>query len=148
MSLQDYLVVQDNQPVWYLLTSTKMDDAPQLRRNPIVRVSRFVGSVFHDSKMAKLMIKHRRSRGSSRTKLVRTPTCWPLGKGSSKKFYWVFLGWEKVPHWECLFVHRKQRLFLSVYVDDIKMSGRKHNMAPMLKILMKLVDLGEPTSFL
>ena len=27
---------------------------------------------------------------------------------------------EKVPHWECLFVHRKQQLFLSVYVDDIK----------------------------
>ena len=26
------------------------------------------------------------------------------------------LGWEKVSDWECLFVHRKQRLFLSVYV--------------------------------
>ena len=34
------------------------------------------------------------------------------------------LGWE-----ECLFVHRKQRFFLSVYVDDIKMTGRKQNMA-------------------
>ena len=33
------------------------------------------------------------------------------------------LGWEKVPNWECLFVHRKQKLFLSVYVDDIKMAG-------------------------
>ena len=30
------------------------------------------------------------------------------------------LGWVKVPNWECLFVHRKQTLFLSVYVDDIK----------------------------
>ena len=29
-------------------------------------------------------------------------------------------GWEKVPNWECLFVHREKRLFLSVYVDDIK----------------------------
>ena len=27
---------------------------------------------------------------------------------------------EEVPNWKCLFVHRKQRLFLSVYVDDIK----------------------------
>ena len=27
---------------------------------------------------------------------------------------------EKVPIWECLFVHRKQGLFLSVYVDDFK----------------------------
>ena len=23
-------------------------------------------------------------------------------------------GWEKVPNWECLFVHREKRLFLSV----------------------------------
>ena len=34
------------------------------------------------------------------------------------------LGWEEVPNWECLFVHRKQKLFLSVYVDDIKMAGK------------------------
>ena len=26
----------------------------------------------------------------------------------------------KVPNWESLFAHRKQGLFLSVYVDDIK----------------------------
>ena len=25
-------------------------------------------------------------------------------------------GWEKVPNWECLFVHREKGLFLSVYV--------------------------------
>ena len=30
-------------------------------------------------------------------------------------------GWEKVPNWECLFVHREQGLFLSIYVDDIKL---------------------------
>ena len=28
--------------------------------------------------------------------------------------------WEKVPNWKCLFVHRKQQLFLSVFVDVIK----------------------------
>ena len=27
-------------------------------------------------------------------------------------------GWEKIPNWECLFVHREKGLFLSVYVDD------------------------------
>ena len=43
------------------------------------------------------------------------------------------LGWEKVHNWECLFVHRKQGLFLSVYVDDIKMVGKKQNVAPMWK---------------
>ena len=57
-------------------------------------------------------------------------------------------GWEQVPNWECLFVHRKQGLFLSVYVDDIKWLGRKQHLNPMWKTLMKLVDLGEPTSFL
>ena len=29
-------------------------------------------------------------------------------------------GWEKIPNWECLFVHREKGLFLCVYVDDIK----------------------------
>ena len=29
-------------------------------------------------------------------------------------------GWEKIPNWECLFVHREKGLSLSVYVDDIK----------------------------
>ena len=53
------------------------------------------------------------------------------------------LGWEKVPNWECLFVHRKQRLFLSVHVNDIKMAGENQNMTPMWKKLMKDVDLGE-----
>ena len=58
------------------------------------------------------------------------------------------LGWENVQNWECLFVHRKQGSFLSVYVDDIEMAGKKQNLSPMWKKLMKLVDLGEPTSFL
>ena len=29
-------------------------------------------------------------------------------------------GWGKIPNWECLFVHREKGLFLSVFVDDIK----------------------------
>ena len=35
------------------------------------------------------------------------------------------LRWERVQNWECLSVHRKQGLFLSVYVDDIKVAGKK-----------------------
>ena len=42
----------------------------------------------------------------------------------------------------------KQRLFLSVYVDDIKLAGKKQNIDPMWKVLNKEVGLGEPTSFL
>ena len=57
-------------------------------------------------------------------------------------------GWEKIPNWECLFVHCEKGLFLSVYVDDIKLTGKKHNIDPMWKVLNKEVDLGEPTSFL
>ena len=35
-----------------------------------------------------------------------------------------------------------------MYVDDIKFAGKKENINPMWKVLMKDVDLGEPTSFL
>ena len=38
------------------------------------------------------------------------------------------LKWEKVPNWECSFVHKKQGLFLSAHVDDIKMTRKKQNM--------------------
>ena len=57
-------------------------------------------------------------------------------------------GWEKIPNWECLFVHHEKGLFLSVYVDDMKLAGKKHKLDPMWKVLNKEVDLGEPTSFL
>ena len=87
--------------------------------------------------MAKLMGKHWRSRGTSWTKLGRSLLGWL-----------VRIGWEKVPNWECMFVHRKQGLFLSFYVDDVKMAGKKQNLAPMWKKLMKNVDMDEPTSFL
>ena len=46
-------------------------------------------------------------------------------------------GWEKVPHWECSFVNRRRGLFLSVYVDDIKLVGKKQNVDPMWKVLWK-----------
>ena len=42
----------------------------------------------------------------------------------------------------------KKGLFFSVYVDDIKLDGKKQNIHPMWKVLNKEVDLGEPTSFL
>ena len=36
-------------------------------------------------------------------------------------------GWEIVPTWECLFVHRQKGIFWSVYVDDIKLAGKNDN---------------------
>ena len=57
-------------------------------------------------------------------------------------------GCEKVPNWECSLVNREKGLFLSVHVDDIKLAGKKQNISPTWKMLMKDVDVGEPTSFL
>ena len=37
-------------------------------------------------------------------------------------------GSKKIPSRECMFVHLKQGLFLSVYVDDIKMAGENQNL--------------------
>ena len=89
---------------------------------------------------AQILVRHRRSNGSSSTKFSRT----------SRQFEEVLLelGWEKVPNLECLFVHRKQGLSLSVHMDDNKMTGKKLNMAPMWKKWVKHVDLDEPISFL
>ena len=56
-------------------------------------------------------------------------------------------GCEKVPNLD-FFVNRERGLFLSVYVDDFKVAGKKQNIDPMWKVLVKEVDLGEPTSFL
>ena len=44
-----------------------------------------------------------------------------------KQFVKILLkhGWEKVSNWKCLFVHRLKGLFLSVYVDDIKIGWRE-----------------------
>ena len=53
-----------------------------------------------------------------------------------------------VPNWECVFVKREKGLFLSVYVDEIKLAGKKQNFDPTWTTLMKHVDLEEPTSFL
>ena len=57
-------------------------------------------------------------------------------------------GWEKIPNWECLFVHREKGLFSSVHVVDIKLARKKQNIDPMWKVLNKEVDLGEATTFL
>ena len=56
-------------------------------------------------------------------------------------------GWEKVSKCECFVVNREKELFFSVFVDDMKLAGKKQNIDPMWKVLNKEVDLGEPTSF-
>ena len=40
---------------------------------------------------------------------------------------------RKLPKCECLFVRREKGLLLSVYVDDVKLAGKKQNLHPMWK---------------
>ena len=97
--------------------------------------------------MAKIMVQYGRSSRSSWAESVRSS----FSRTVTGKAIWEILlqhGWEKIPNWECLFVHREKGLFLSVYVDDIKLTGKKQILDPMWKLLNKEVDLGEPTSFL
>ena len=42
---------------------------------------------------------------------------------------------EKVSNWERSFVHRQKELFLSVYVDVIKLTAKKQNINPMWNVL-------------
>ena len=68
-----------------------------------------------------------------------------------RRFEKVLLGqgWEDVPKWDCLFVHRKQGLFLSENVDDIKMAGRSQDMSPTWKKLKPnetIIEMEETSS--
>ena len=69
------------------------------------------------------------------------------GKGNLRKSYWNTVG-EKVSNWECLFLHRDTGLFLSAYVDDMKLAGKKQNINPMWKIPNKEVDFENQHLFL
>ena len=64
-------------------------------------------------------------------------------KCNSRMFYWNTAG--KNP--KSFLVIRRRGLFLFVYVDDIKLAGKKQNINPTWKMLIKDVDSGQPTSF-
>ncbi len=53
-------------------------------------------------------------------------------------------GFEKIQGCECLYAHYEKQLFLSVHVDDFKMSGKKENFSPMWAELGKELDLEPP----
>jgi hypothetical protein len=54
------------------------------------------------------------------------------------------MGFEKVKGWECLYVHRQERLYLSVYVEDFKMAGRKVSLKPMWEKIKIVLDIVPP----
>ena len=114
--------------------------------NSKVRISRH-SDTSTKAQMAKIMVQYGRSSRSSWTKSVRSSFGRTiLGKairessmkkrlGKSSKLGFFFVNWER-------------GLFLSVYVDDVKLAGKKQNINPTWKVPMKDVDLEEPTSFL
>ena len=114
-------------------------------QNSEVRMSRYLDTSTTTPK-AKIMVRYGRPSPLERN-LYGHPV---VGLLWERQFEKILLNydWEKVSNWECLFVHRGKRLFLSVYVDDTKLAGKKQNLDPMWKLLNKEVDLGEPTSFL
>ena len=146
MSLRDNQIVMDKQPTQYLrVHSGKIGRCSQTAQNPKVRMSSFLDT-YSTKQMAKIMVKPWKSSTIPRTKSVWTRTCRIILR---EKFEKLIGSWmEKGPNWECRFVHRKQGLFLSENVDDIKIAGKKQNIAAMWKNLMKEVDLFEPALFL
>ena len=51
---------------------------------------------------------------------------------------------EKLASWECLYVHRLKKLFLSIYVDDFKMAGKANEVDKMWITLGSRLDLEPP----
>ena len=49
--------------------------------------------------------------------------------------------------WECLYRHPKKQAFLSVYVDDLKLVGRKTLLPELWQGLMEHLKLDPPTDF-
>ena len=128
-------------------TQLKMDDAPSLLKIPKsecpdiwIRLPRHKWPKSWSSMEDPVVPLERNLYGH--------PLAGLLWERQFEKFLLKYYGWEKVPNWECLFVHREEGLFLSVYVDNIKLAGKKRNMIPMWKVQNKEVDLGESTSFL
>ena len=146
ISSPDCQVAMDKQQTHYLLIPSKNGRCSKIIENSKIGMSRH-GFVYHDTngqnhgpvwKIQSFLL-------SDICTVILKQDCY--GKGNLRKSFLNY-GWKMVSNWECFFVHREKGLFLSVYVDDIKLAGKKQNLDPMWKVLNKEVDLGEPTSFL
>ena len=111
------------------LYPSKNGRCSQIIENSQIGVSRHLDSST-TTQMAQIMVQEE----DPVVPLDRNLYCHPLaGLLWERQFEKITLkyGWEKIPNWECLFVNREKGLFLSVYVDDIKLAGKKHNIKPM-----------------
>ena len=96
-----------------------------------------------------IKVEHRRSSDSSRTRSVWSPNCQPLVK-ETLCISSIETGMGKVPKWECLVVHRMQGPFILVGKRGLHENSWKKKQTSTTRgiKLLKLVDLGELTSFL
>ena len=128
-------------------TQFKMERCSQIFDNSQIGMSRHLDPST-TTETAKIMVRMEDTVVPLERNLYGHPL---TGLSWEKSFEKILLKYgleEKVSNCECLFVHREKELFLSMYVDDIKSSGKKLNLDPMWKIPHEEVDLGEPTSFL
>ena len=96
-----------------------MEDVPRLLRIPTSECPDIFGYVFHDTNGPPPPPHVEDSVVPLERNLYGHPLAGLLWQRQFEEFL-LGLGWEKVHNWECLLVHRKQGLFLSVCVDDIK----------------------------
>jgi len=56
------------------------------------------------------------------------------------------LGWIPIPEWQSSFFHPKLKLMVTIYVDDLKMSGPTQNMDEGWKLIKSRIQIEPPTS--
>ena len=116
-------------------------------KNSEVRMSRYLDTS-STTPVAKIMVQHGRPSRSSWTKSV----WWSFGRTTTGKAIRESPSGQRLGESSELgmFICQpsKRTILLSVYVDDIKLAGKTEDISPTWKILVKDVDLGEPTSFL
>ena len=102
-------------------TQVKNGRCSKINEHSKIGMSRFLDSST-TTQMAKIMVQYGRPSRSSWAKFVRSSFGRTnIGKAISK------YGWEKVSNWEWLFVHREKGSLLIVYVDDIRLAGKRQN---------------------
>ncbi len=55
------------------------------------------------------------------------------------------VGFEPLEGWECIYVHKELKLFLSVYVDDFKLAGLAKNLKKGWSLIQSKLRLDAPT---
>ena len=128
-------------------TQVKMGDAPKFLKNSKNRNVQTFGFVYRDTNVLihGPVWKTHSFFLSESCMVIHWQDCY--GKGDLRKSYCSTVG-RRFPIGNAYSYTVTEELFLSVYVDDIKLAGKEQNIDPMWRLLNKEVGLGEPTSFL